>query len=92
MYFDFEYGGTRLGFEAETKEELITSVDLWWEDRCSEEEDLKNGETVEDSGDIVELDENGEEVSSEPYDLFYEHYHGDWAEHNTMHRGPGGSL
>lgn len=91
-YFTFIYDSEDLDLEETNKVDVQEYADEWWELEITDSyDDLVNGETFEDIGYIVEfyILPNGDrrEVGREEYTLFYEHYHGDLAEHGVKYSG-----
>ena len=93
IYWTFEYDGEIFDLEMESEAALFEYIDNWWAEKHSDEE-MKNGETREDTGFVVqftrpetpeEIELHGDmiELSRAEYPLSYEYYHGDFAEHNT---------
>jgi hypothetical protein len=83
--FDFEFDGERYDLECTTKAEAEKWADEWYAERF-DDEPMRNGETREDDGIIIEYtydDETGESVNETRHDfpLEYEYYHGDLKEH-----------
>ena len=85
------YDGDEIEFEAPTKEKLIEDAQEWWATRWQDHR-MANGEVRQDDAWAVALTEDGTKLQAHKFLLHYEHYHGDWKEHNTMHFGGSGSL
>jgi len=87
--YTYEYQGKRFDLECVSKKDLEEWVDNWWAEQC-QHESLRNGETRNDECEIItfRFNEDGEAIDHkrEKYALSYEHYHGDFAEHNTYGR------
>lgn len=83
MHYDLEspWGGL-LGWEHKTAEECEAAAQEWFA-RSFDDEPMRNGDSREEDTYIVGIDDDGEEATREPVTLFYEYYHGDFAEHNT---------
>lgn len=89
VFYTFEHDGKRMDLEFTDKQKLIEWLDEWFAEKWADE-GLRNGETREDEGEIIAYtvdDETGEpvDISREKHALAYEHYHGDFAEHNTYY-------
>lgn len=85
-FFTFEYDGERFDLECKTEDAAKNYADTWFAER-SADLCLKNGQSVEDTGFIIEyrVTEDGDmqDISRQEYKLIYEEYHGDFKEHNT---------
>lgn len=91
-YWTFEYGDEIFDCEFDSKEKLISWLENWWADKVDQDnDDLRNGEVYQDECKLIKFhyDENGEMVIEETIDhvLEYEHYHGDFQEHNLYYKG-----
>ena len=88
ILWTFEYDGELMDLEFTDRAKLEAWLDEWWAEKHADE-DMRNGETREDEGFIVQFcfDDDGErkEISRERYCLCYEYYHGDFKEHNTYY-------
>ena len=84
--YTFEYDGKRFDLECVSSKDLEAWVDNWWAEHCQEEA-CRNGEIIKSEGEIItfRFSDDGETIDHkrEKYPLEYEHYHGDYAEHNT---------
>ena len=89
IFYTFEFDGERHDLECATKKEAEAWADEWVSNRW-DDEPMRNGETREDEGFIIKFthDDDGEfkELEREKYSLYYEYYHGDFKEHNTLGR------
>lgn len=83
MYWEFEHNDKLSDWECETRDELLFDVKEWFAEHCLMNYTLRNRDVVMDTVYIVLLDDDKKEVSREKYNLSYEHYHGDLAEHRT---------
>ena len=88
MYWNFiDPWGEEHDIECATAEKAEEWAQDWWAGRAWEDGCNRNGETAEAEGELVQYqqdDGDPEEISRQKIALFYEHYHGDYAEHNTM--------
>lgn len=91
-YWTFEHKNTVFDGNWNSKKELISWLENWWADKVDQDhDDLRNGEVYQDECKLIKFhyDENGEMVQDETIDyvLSYEHYHGDFEEHNLYYKG-----
>lgn len=92
-YWNVKHDWEVIDFEAASMDEAMKLAQEWWEEKCQDfDPPLRNGEEVSDIAWAVAFDRDGNQLQAHKFDLYYEHYHGDYAEHNTMHKGYGGSL
>lgn len=86
IFYDFEHDGERMVLEFTDEKKVCEWADEWFAARFDDEE-MRNGETREDEGYIIKYstDDDGEEtiIERKKHELYYEYYHGDFAEHNT---------
>lgn len=86
IFWTFEYEGERMDLECFARGELEEHLDEWFAAKF-DDEDMRNGETREDEGYIIQysVDDDGivTDLLREKHGLFFEKYHGDYAEHNT---------
>ncbi len=85
-YYEFDLLGNMSNNEYETAAEAEHAADLAWEDGVTDDCSPQNGEVWEDTAIIYGLDEEDEVVTQYDYEVEYEHYHGDMAEHGLTMR------
>jgi hypothetical protein len=90
IFYTINYEGKNFNLELETSEEAQEYADGYFAGKVKFDglaDGLENGETVKDKCFIVKytIDDNGNklELSKSTYNLCYEHYRGDIAEHGT---------
>ena len=95
-YWTYEHDDVVRDHELKTKKEAEQAADVWWDESCSDQDGLCNGDTYEDDVTFIEFhyDDDGEMVVDNRIKgtLYFEYYHGDFAEHNVWHSGGGGVL
>ena len=71
----------------DTAADCLQAMDNYFAESCQEWEDLENGDTCTESGEIVRFrynDENEREIIySKEVAVHYQHYHSDLKEHGT---------
>lgn len=93
FYWNISYDNELLEFEAESKCDAVAAAEEWLAEKCMDmDPPMRNGDVFEDIAWAISYDNNGKATGAHKVTLSYGHYHGDFAEHNTMHRGAGGSL
>lgn len=88
IFYDVLACGDRFGLECATNEAAEKWADEWWAEQCREE-NLRNGQVRTETAFIIKYqmtDDGKEDLCRERYMMEYEHYHGDFAEHNTVGR------
>ena len=89
IFWAFEFEDKPYDIECESKEAARQAADDWWHERC-ENEGFKNGDVCEDFCLIKSFQYNDDaeklQLSSTKYRLYYQCYHGDFTEHNTLGR------
>lgn len=78
--YDIEYEGELQGYACQCTKEAEQTADEWFKERF---EGGANGDTESDTVQIVGTDDNLDEISRYDYEVSFEYYHGDYAEHNT---------
>jgi hypothetical protein len=87
VYYTFEHHAFPEQSAFESIEKLQDCVDSWFAVRCLDDCVPKNGQLFEDEGYILTWHMDVEEpILRTLYTLHYEHYHGDYEEHNTIGR------
>lgn len=82
--YTLEYDGVLQYWQEPNVKSAEAHAQEWWANRW-DDEPMKNCETKEDKGFIVGFDDDsGDEVFREEINLYYEYYHGDFKEHNTL--------
>jgi hypothetical protein len=94
IYWDYAHDGEERGLECESREDAHAKANAWFEERVLNYNAPRNGEEFEEDIEILEfyIDDACERVivNRWPDTVYYEHYHGDAAEHGTWYAG--GSL
>lgn len=89
IFWTFEYEGERMDLECATRAELEAWLDDWFAAKF-DDEDMRNGETREDEGEIIQysLDDDGnvKDLLREKHGLFYERERSDFEEHSTWNK------
>lgn len=88
IFYTCEVDGERQDLECKTANEVREWADNWFAEKCQESDyPLRNGQTFSDEAVLIKysVNDDGEEteLEREKMVLEYEHYHGDYAEHNT---------
>lgn len=84
-HWEFELEGELSDGEFNDKAAVMRAADEQWAESVQEYNTPRNGEVWEDTATLYAMDEDGEVISKEDYEVEYEHYHGDYAEH--FHQG-----
>lgn len=86
IFWEYEYDGELSDGEYGSQKAAQAAADEWWAERCQDNEGMRNGETFEDDIELVAFkhtDDDPVEIARTKSSVEYEHYHGDYAEHNT---------
>lgn len=84
-YWEFELEGVMSEEQFKDKAQVMRAADEKWVTSVSENNSLRNGETWEDTAALYAMNKDGVALFTEDYEVEYEHYHGDHAEH--FHQG-----
>lgn len=83
-HYDLEFEDAIMGWEEYSLKAIKEKAQDWWAARIVDEfPRIKNGAEHMESAFILGFNEDGEEVSREPFGLYYQHYHGDLKEHRS---------
>lgn len=88
-YWNVEKDGTEYDYEAESLEAVQEFADRDFAEQILDDTAPRNGAEFEEDVVFIKYEINRESGEYEvkervPGKVFYEHYHGDYAEHNTM--------
>ncbi len=83
--FNFYYQNKLTLADYATKESLVTAINNWWSEEYLDHINSApvNGQEYIGEGEISSINDDGEETSRDSVFFSAEHYHGDYAEHNT---------
>lgn len=82
-FWTFEHDGEEHDLECETQEQAEQAADDWWDKRNEDERTTREDDCFIISYTHATPDGDVAELSRTKYNLYYEYYHGDYAEHNT---------
>lgn len=90
-FWNVEKDGSECGYQADTLEQAQELADSAFADQCCEETTPRNGEEFEEDVVFIKYEYDADladykETERKEGRVFYEHYHGDYAEHNTYGR------
>jgi len=83
-HWEYDLEGERSDGEYDTREEAENAANEKWHESAGANA-TENGQVWEDTAIVYGLDENKEVVEKHDFEVEYEHYHGDHAEH--FHQG-----
>lgn len=90
IFWTYIVDGEVYDVDFNTQAEAQASADEGFAEQC-QEDSPRNGESFSEEIELIRYsyDDDGERVIHERIDgsVDYEHYHGDYAEHNTHYRG-----
>lgn len=89
MYYEYLLFDTMSDGEYATETEALEAAQEAYDNYCDDQEGLSNGDTMEDTVMIVPHTDDGQPIMDAEYSAVveFEKYHGDFEEHNTLHKG-----
>lgn len=81
------YGSKKTHGTFATYEQAVKDANETYEESCCADEEPGNGDEFESDVVYIQYTEDGEELRRINGTVYYQHYHGDFAEHNTLYKG-----
>lgn len=81
------YGSAKVVGPFETLEDAEEDASEIYAESCIDDEEPGNGDEFEGDVVYIQYTEDGQELRRINGTVYYQHYHGDFAEHNTLYKG-----